>query len=293
MRHALPPLDRLKAFEAAARNLSFSAAADELCVSKGAISYQIRKLEDDLGIELFRREVRQVLLTDAGQLLQKQTRQCFDDLAGTLATLANQRRTEVVIAATTYVTARWLSARLARFSAARPDVELRFQHGVNDRGFSLGACDIALRWGPCPATTDNHTLRSLPMPLMPAVSPALLARCGAATSDEVSLEAFRSPPWSETLLLAEDRREDLWQLWAGAPLPHTQRVISDANVRVQAAIDGHGWILADDLMMPELQSGLLVTPIPHTLEGYGYQLLQSHTARHTAARELAVFLCAE
>ena len=69
MKHSLPPLDSLKAFEASARLLSFTRAADELCVSKGAISYQIKKLEQHLGQALFKRTTRQVLLTDAGQLL--------------------------------------------------------------------------------------------------------------------------------------------------------------------------------------------------------------------------------
>ena len=121
------------------------------------------------------------------------------------------------------------------------------------------------------------------------MSPALLQRHGFDEA-RLSLLAFNEPPWSETLLLAEDRTQDLWHLWAGTELPHTQRVISDANVRVQAAIDGHGWILADDLMQPELQAGLLVTPIDHALDGHGYQLLRAHTSKRAAAQALSDFL---
>lgn len=290
MRHRLPPLDRFKVFEAAARHLSFSAAATELCLSKGAVSYQIRKLEADLGCELFRREVRQVLLTDAGQLLQQQTRRCFDDLANTLDALELTRHKNVVIAATTYVTARWLSTRLARFSTSRPDVEMSFRHGVNEDGFSLRDCDIAIRWGACHIEQDDTLLRQMPMPLLPAVSPSLLRRRGLKHNASLSLADFLSPPWTDTLLLAEDRNQDLWHLWAGTELPQAQRVISDANVRVQAAIDGHGWILADDLMSPELQAGLLVTPVSRALEGYGYHLMQSSRKPHSAAHALATFL---
>ena len=290
MKHPLPPLDRLKVFEAAARLLSFSAAADELCLSKGAVSYQIRKLEEHVGCDLFRREVRQVLLTDAGQLLQQQTRKCFNELTDTFDALDRHRRTELVIAATTYVTARWLSSRLVRFTAQHPDVDLRFRHGVDQRDFALRDCDIALRWGPCPDTPSPEVVRELPMPLTAVASPALLQRRGWQPGRTLQLRDLLDAPWRDTLLLAEDRHEDLWQLWAGEALPHPQRVISDANVRVQAAIDGHGWILADDLMVPELNAGLLVSPLKQTLEGYGYRLMQSPVRRHKAASALAHFL---
>jgi len=87
MKHHLPPLDALKAFESAARHLSFTLAAEELCISKGAISYQIRKLEEVLQCSLFKRSVRQVYLTDAGQRLLHTTRKLFDELDDTLQRL--------------------------------------------------------------------------------------------------------------------------------------------------------------------------------------------------------------
>ncbi len=84
MKHRLPPLDSLKVFESAARHLSFSLAAEELCITKGAISYQIRKLEENIDCALFKRSVRQVYLTDAGQKLLHTTRRLFQNLEATI-----------------------------------------------------------------------------------------------------------------------------------------------------------------------------------------------------------------
>ena len=94
LKHVLPPLDRLKVFEASARLLSFSQAARELCITKGAASYQIRMLEEELDTRLFKRSVRQVLLTDAGQLLFLTVQQVFAELGGGLTKL---KRTEIVM----------------------------------------------------------------------------------------------------------------------------------------------------------------------------------------------------
>jgi DNA-binding transcriptional LysR family regulator len=136
MKHALPSLDSLKAFESAARQLSFSLAAEELCISKGAISYQIRKLEESVDCALFKRSVRQVYLTDAGQKLFHTTRRLFDDLKQTFDQLApTDADHDVIIAATTYVALRWLSSRIARFNERHPNVSIVLQHSVHEKGF--------------------------------------------------------------------------------------------------------------------------------------------------------------
>ena len=103
MKHSLPPLDSLKAFEAAARHLSFSKAADELCITKGAVSYQIRRLEQHLDYLLFRRSVRQVYLTEAGQKLLQTTREVFETLELSLARLKPNDPYDVRIAVIRFV----------------------------------------------------------------------------------------------------------------------------------------------------------------------------------------------
>ena len=104
------------------------------------------------------------------------------------------------------------------------------------------------------------------------------------------MNALAGAPLDSTPLLCEDRALDLWQAWygeGGSALGNPRRVISDANVRAQAAVDGQGWIIADGLMQAELDKGLLVAPFETRLEGYGYALLSSPNRflnRH--AREL-------
>lgn len=311
MKHPLPPLDGLKAFEAAARHLSFSLAADELCITKGAISYQIRKLEEHLQCTLFKRSVRQVLLTDAGQLLLPTTQQLFGSLAETLARLqGDNERATVNVGATTYVAARWLSRRISAFNEVFPDADIVLQHSVNSKDFKLNEVDLAIRWGPCRGENDNVRFGEIPMPLYAAMSPVLFDKvsrqCELHSSKLVNneLEAndttindkkihdaacnnewWLTDAFASLVLLCEDRQQDLWIEWWEAivgkkmaqkhPLKNTRRIISDANVRVQAAIDGQGLILADELVQTEVKNQLLVTPFAQVLNGYGYALMHS------------------
>lgn len=287
MKHPLPPLDSLKAFEAAARHLSFSLAADELCITKGAVSYQIRKLEEHLQCSLFKRAVRQVYLTDAGQALLKTTQQLFQELGKTLSQLSGEnQQAGVSIAATTYVAARWLSSRISQFNEQHPDVTILLQHSVNSADFKLGDVDLAIRWGPCKQRADRNRFGEIPMGLFPVASPALLERYGINPATPLTVAALQQAPLNQLTLLCEDRPQDNWQEWFDAAdtdhavLNNPRRVISDANVRVQAAIDGQGLIMADDLMRNELNNGLLIAPFLEKLEGYGYALMCSPTRIH-------------
>jgi len=279
MKHSLPPLDSLKVFESAARNLSFSRAAEELCLSKGAISYQIRKLEEFVQASLFRRAVRQVFLTDEGKLLLGSTQSVFRELGKAFTQFKGDARVfDVLVAATTYVASRWLSPRIASFSEQYPDVAVTFQHSVNSADFNLQDVDVAMRWCECQGQGQDqrNRLLEIPMPLFPACSPQLLRRLSPSTDRPIAAEALFCAPWNKVPLLCEDRALDLWQLWLK---PHRQalvnprRVIGDANVRVQAAIDGQGLIMDDALLKYELENGLLIAPFAGQLSGYGYALL--------------------
>ncbi len=280
MKHALPPLDSLKVFESAARHLSFSQAADELCISKGAVSYQIQKIEQSIDTALFKRSTRQVYLTEAGQKLFLTTGRLFEELGQTLGQLSpGEHEHDVTIGATTYVAMRWLSPRIARFSVQHPDVSMVFQHSVNSEDFKPGDVDIAIRWGACNGKRDASRLLELPMPLYPVCSPALLQKlCLQECPGDIDRRFFNEPPFNSVVLLCEDRPMDLWQAWYGEAQPalsNPRRVVADANVRTQAAIDGQGWTMADALMQAEMKRGELVAPFQHRLSGYGYQLLVS------------------
>lgn len=284
MKHPLPSLDGLKAFESAARHLSFSLAADELCLSKGAISYQIRKLEQQLQCALFKRSVRQVYLTDSGQVLLQTTQQIFAELGDTLQRLQGEKRqTGVSVAATTYVSVRWLSRYISTFNEAYPGVSVLLQHSVNSADFKLADVDLAIRWGPCSGRTDHNRFGEMPMPLYPVVSPALLKKHNINCALPVAGARICDADFARLPLLGEDRTQDLWQEWFNRTnlyhsehqLQNPRQVITDANVRVQAAIDGQGMVLADKLMINELDNKLLVAPFRETLDGYGYALLCS------------------
>ncbi|MDJ0779209.1 MAG: LysR family transcriptional regulator [Gammaproteobacteria bacterium] len=283
MKHALPSLDALKVFEAAARLLSFSKAAEELCLSKGAVSYQVRKLEQDLDCALFRRSIRQVYLTDAGQQLYLQTRRLFDELGDTLARIKPASAAhDVTVGATTYVALRWLSPRIARFSERHPDISVTLQHSVNSREFRMHDVDFAIRWDCIGEGPRRGLLREMPMPLFPVCSPRLLERHGLpGARTRLDPRELVQGPLGSTPLLCEDRALDLWQTWYGEQsesLANPRRVIDDANVRTQAAIDGQGWTLADAMMEHELRTGALVAPFDRRLEGYGY-LIESAPGR--------------
>ena len=177
MKHHLPSLDALKVFEAAARHLSFSRAAEELCISKAAVSYQIRKLESELDCALFKRSVRQVFLTDGAQELLKVTQQLFSDLSATLQQIQPaQYSHDVLVGATTYVALRWLSPRMSKFTEANPGISVLLQHSVNSDDFRLHDVDLAIRWGSIDDFDKRSVLKRLPMPLFPVCSKAFLSR---------------------------------------------------------------------------------------------------------------------
>ena len=196
---------------------------------------------------------------------------------------------DVSVAATTYVASRWLSPRIASFSEKYPDVAVSFRHAVNDADFKLGDVDMALQWCACSGLPERGRLLELPMPLFPACSPRLLRRLSPAAHWPIAASALLSPPWNKVPLLCEDRALDLWQLWHkpnAQTLVNPRRVIGDANVRVQAAIDGQGLILEDALIQYELDHGLLVAPFAEQLTGFGYALLsppRSYTNRKVRA----------
>jgi len=288
MKHSLPPLDALKVFESAARQLSFSEAARELCITKGAVSYQVRRLEEALDCALFQRAVRQVFLTPAGQQLLQTTQRSFAELGDTCKRIQpGESAHDVLIGATTYVALRWLSSRISGFNQINPDTSILLQHSVNSDNFRIQDVDFAIRWGPMEGRESPSCALELPMPLFPVCSPRLLQTMniddtGLRTGD-IATAALAAVP-----LLCENRSLDLWQAWYGRrnrPLQNPRRIIEDANVRTQAAVDGQGWTMADGLMQRELDAGSLVAPFADRLNGYGYAV-QSSPARYVSHKAL-------
>src|SRR5262245_1434647 len=124
----LPPLNALRAFEAAGRHMSFTRAADELAVTPTAISHQIKLLEDTMGVKLFRRMPRRLLLTDVGQSLLSETKDAFARLAAAVDRVRSGGLSgPLTISSSQTFAWRWLVPRLYRFQAAYPDIDLRLE----------------------------------------------------------------------------------------------------------------------------------------------------------------------
>jgi LysR family glycine cleavage system transcriptional activator len=253
----LPPLNALRTFEAAARHLSFTRAAEELFVTQAAVSHQIRTLEDHLGARLFRRMNRALLLTDEGQALLPAVREAFDRL------LAGVRRVEdlccggaLTISTTPSLAASWLAGRLVRFQALHPEIELHLSATARLVDFAREGIDCGIRYGEAdwPGLRAERLFQTA---LMPVCSPILLE--GAHPLHRP--EDLRH----HTLLHALDGGDD-WRLWLRAAgvqgIDPTRGPKFDSVALVlQAAINGAGvGIGRRQLVEDEVASGRLVAP---------------------------------
>lgn len=269
MTNRLPPLNTLKTFEVAARHLSFTQASLELNVTPSAISHQIKLLEENLGVRLFRRENNRLLLTDAGSYLLPECSRSFAHLLEVtqkVRDLGNGR--PLTIALRPYFAQKWLMPRVPSFWQQHPEIELSLHHTIQFSPTSLDACDIAIAWasGHFPGL-ESHLL----------VNGDLTPVCSPATA-----KTLGSPPTAAALagqVLLDEETSDNWDRWlelAGQPRlkPFKRVSIDDTNVRLHAAIDGQGFILTClSLLERELSEGTLVAPFPTALPHYSYYLL--------------------
>ncbi|HWE20945.1 MAG TPA: transcriptional regulator GcvA [Hyphomicrobiaceae bacterium] len=146
MRRPLPPLNALRAFEATARHLSFSKAAEELHVTPAALSHQIRGLEDLLGLKLFHRRARAIALTEPAHLLYPGIRSGFEAIRDAVDRLGRGREDRVlVVSSTPGFTAKWLVPRLYRFLDRHPDIEARISAGIGYANFISDGVDVGIR----------------------------------------------------------------------------------------------------------------------------------------------------
>jgi LysR family transcriptional regulator, glycine cleavage system transcriptional activator len=263
----LPPLSALRMFEAAARLGSISRAADELFVTHGAVSHQIRALEDYLGFALFQRQGRAVVLTPAGEELLASANTALRQLSDTVSVLqrrANPNRLSVSVMPS--FAARWLTPRIGGFIDRHPSAELNVTSTGALVDFTRDAVDVCIRWGPGGYSGVRAELLMDDV-LFPVISPALReGRLLDTPADLAGLPLLRSE--------GED-----WQPWFQAagldwPEPAAGLMVSDSGIMLQAAIDGHGVALARrSLAALALRSGRLLRlfdieiPARHAPEG--------------------------
>src|SRR5499427_7708643 len=148
MRPRLPPLNALKAFEAAARHESFTRAAEELCVTQGAVSHQVKALEVHLGIKLFTRERQRLIITEARRAYLAVLRDALDRIAvGTERLLQRQNSGVITVSTSPDFAAKWLVNRLGRFAELHPGIDLRVSATLHHVDFAREEVDLAVRHG--------------------------------------------------------------------------------------------------------------------------------------------------
>src|SRR5215211_5280333 len=148
MSRQLPPLNALRAFEAAARSESFTRAAEELCVTQGAVSHQVKALEATLGIKLFNRERQRLVITDAGREYLNVIRDALDRIAaGTERIVQRQSFGVLTVSTSPDFAAKWLVYRLGRFAESYPEIDLRISATAQHVDFAREDVDLAVRHG--------------------------------------------------------------------------------------------------------------------------------------------------
>src|SRR5512140_2532888 len=174
MRPRLPPLNALKAFEAAARHESFTRAAEELCVTQGAVSHQVKALEAELAVKLFNRERQRLLITEAGRDYLAVIRDALDRIAaGTERLVQRQSAGVLTVSTSPDFAAKWLVHRLGHFAEAHSDIDLRVSASLHHVDFAREEVDLAVRHGEGDWPGLDAVLLSTEQ-LFPVCSPKLL-----------------------------------------------------------------------------------------------------------------------
>ncbi len=278
----LPPLSALRAFEAAARRLSFKDAAEELGLTPTAISHHVRLLEDHCGVRLFRRRPRPLALTPAGETLLPGLRDGFDAFAAALSSIGRAGAgAPLRVTSTNAFASRWLAPRLGRWRASHPGVPLSVIG--TDQIVGPDEADLAIRYARSPPPgAEQELFRDRHYPVC---SPRVLAGGGpVASPSDLGRYPLIQYDW-----LINDRLSPNWQRWfdaaGGPPAPWAIAFsFREEAHAIEAALAGQGVMLCSDVVVAdELASGALVKAFDFGLPGYGFYPLfaPDHPRRET------------
>ncbi|MBJ6759167.1 transcriptional regulator GcvA [Myxococcaceae bacterium JPH2] len=273
----LPPLSALRAFEAAARHLSFKKAAEELSVTPTAISHQVRQLEEWLGLQLFERQVRRVALTREGRELFPSLREGFDTLVrGIDAIRAAPRQEVLTLSSTVAFTSKWLVPRVPAFRAACPGLDLRLHASDEAVDLRAGDVDLAIRYG-----RGAHAGLRSELLCQDRFAPVCSPRLGVRSQEDLSRHPLIHFEWRRV-----EEATPTWSRWFGSigrryRAPSGELRFTDESHAIQAAIAGQGIAMVSlVLVAEELASGALVQPFGPDLGGFAYHLVYVDTPRH-------------
>lgn len=259
----LPPMNAVRAFDAAARHLSFRRAAEELCVTAGAVSRQVANLEAFLGTRLFVRRHRQVVLTRAGKIYLADVHEGLSRIAQATSALDTRLNDNVLrLKLPPTFALRWLMPRLARFHAHHPDVSVQITTSHAPADFANEDIDAAIHYsgGLARGFLGERLFSEMLIPVHRAGSAVPEGRCSASDL-------------AGRMLLHSFRRPDDWPRWfAAAGVPDFQvkqsLVFENSSMTYQGAMDGLGVAMAHvAFVADELRSGRLVCPVDVVLKG--------------------------
>lgn len=278
MPRRLPPLNSLRSFEAAGRHLSFTKAAQELAVTQAAVSQQVKALEQQLGVNLFKRLPRQLVLTMAGETLLPVVSKSLDQISSAVTAIRdNPGKEKLSVRLAPSFAAKWLSPRLGAFQDENPDIGLVLNHSNKAVDFRHSDIEIAITYG-TGDWSDVVAERVLSIDFFPVCSPDYI-RSDRPLDGAGELRHY-------TLL--HDATYENWEKWlqlAGADDvdPRHGTILDDTNVLIQAAIDGQGIALGSTIFVAEhLENKRLIRPFGQVLDSeYAYYIVcpEAHLQR--------------
>jgi LysR family glycine cleavage system transcriptional activator len=282
----LPPLNALRVLEAAARHLSFTRAADELHVTPGAVSQQIKSLEDFIGAPVFRRQKRALLLTDEAQASLPILREGFEKLAEAGRILASRNDTgKLTVSVAPSLAAKWLVPRLDRFREHYPDVDVWVSACMDLVDFAVDDVDIAIRYGPggYQSLVVEHLMSEM---IVPVCSPRLM----------LGSHPLKTPKDLAHHTLLHDGSPDkdescpTWPMWlkaAGVAEIDGQRgpKFNQSSLVIEAAVAGRGVALAkSQLALADLEAARLVIPFDMTTpSAFAYYIVHPNSRSNSPA----------
>lgn len=297
----LPPLAALRAFEAAARHMSFLKAAEELNVTPTAISHQIKLLEAVIGAPLFRRRPRPLALTEIGLTLYPVFRDGFDRFAAVIAKAnVSHSHRALVVATTSAFASKWLMPRLGHFQNASGGCELEIEASENIVNLHTGGADVAIRYQQLPSP-DLECYALVQDHYLPLAAPSLLKKYRPVKRpSDLSVLPLIHFKWKRNVPDAPG-----WQRWinearqrdaaVGAMDARRGQKFSESTLAIEAALAGQGVVLASDVdVADEIARKHLVPVIDLSLAGLTYFLtFVPESPRHAACLTLLNWLRVE
>ncbi|GAA0517603.1 transcriptional regulator GcvA [Pigmentiphaga sp. GD03639] len=286
----LPPLNAIRAFEAAARHLSFTKAASELCVTHGAVSRQVAALEHHLGLQLFRRLNHQIQLTDEGRTLLAEVGPALDRIAlSTYALTRKAGRVVLSINAPPTFTMKWLIPRMSGFQRRHPEVELRLTTSIAPvESMALPELDAVIRRLPAPlARFDSREF--LRTNLVAVCAPEILERASIRGSQDLARHT----------LINASTHPHAWEQWFAAAgleaiTPGGLLMFEEMYFALQAAVDGLGIALVPEpLAVDDIAAGRLAAPLgaPRVYDPSYYLIASPHTTHRALLDDFTEWLC--